>query len=98
MAKLIISIVTWNSAESIEACINSVLAQSFTDYEFYILDNASKDNTCAIIEKLGNKKINLIRSSENRGFCGGHNQVINSTKSEFVLLVNPDIIMRPGLY
>lgn len=95
MAKLVISIVTWNSADSIEACVNSVLAQSFTDYEFYILDNASKDDTCAIIEKINSKKINLIRSHQNKGFCGGHNHVINSTKSEFVLLVNPDIIMNP---
>ena len=95
MAKLIITIVTWNSAGSIEKCIASVLAQSFTDYEFYILDNDSKDETCSLIENLNNKKINLVRSNQNKGFCGGHNQIINSTKSEFVLLVNPDIIMQP---
>lgn len=95
MAKLVISIVTWNSADSIEACIQSVLEQTFSDYELYILDNASSDATCSIIEKLNNKKINFIKLNQNTGFCGGHNQIINSTKSEFVLLVNPDIIMNP---
>lgn len=95
MPKLTISIVTWNSAETIEACLRSVLVQTFTDYELTVWDNASKDETCALIEKLNDKRIKLIRSGENKGFCGGHNQVISSTKSEFVLLVNPDIMMQP---
>ena len=95
MAKLVVSIVTWDSAQSIDACIRSVLAQTFSDYEFYILDNASVDETCAVIEKINDRRIHLIRFSENKGFCGGHNHVIGITKSEFVLLVNPDIIMQP---
>ncbi|MDZ4664519.1 MAG: glycosyltransferase family 2 protein [Bacteroidota bacterium] len=95
MAKLVISIVTWNSAESIEACIASVLAQTFTEYDLFVLDNASTDDTRLVIEKLNNGKIKFIRSKKNSGFCEGHNQVINSTKSEFVLLVNPDIILQP---
>lgn len=95
MPKLIISIVTWNSAHSIEACIRSVLTQSFSDYEFHIVDNASADHTCEVIEGINDKRILLTKFKENRGFCGGHNHVIASTKSEFVLLVNPDIIMQP---
>lgn len=89
------SIVTWNSEQTIEACLRSVFAQTFTDYELHVWDNASKDTTCAVIEKLNDKRVKLIRSNDNLGFCGGHNRVMSTTKSEFVLLVNPDIIMQP---
>jgi len=95
MAKLVVSIVTWNSAHSIEACVRSVLAQTFGDYEFHIVDNASSDNTTEVIERINDGRISVTKFKQNKGFCGGHNHVIGATKSEFVLLVNPDIIMQP---
>jgi GT2 family glycosyltransferase len=95
MPRLVVSIVAWNSAQTIEACVRSVLSQTFSDFEFYIVDNASADNTCALIEQMNEQRITLIKFKENKGFCGGHNHVIETTKSEFVILVNPDIIMQP---
>lgn len=95
MPKLVISIVTWNSAQTIEACIRSVLAQTYKDFELIVWDNASKDDTCLVIERMRDERIKLIRSNENKGFCGGHNGVLSTAKSEFVLLVNPDIMMQP---
>jgi GT2 family glycosyltransferase len=57
-----------------------------------VYDNASSDNTRAVLEQFRGR-VELIYDSENRGFCGGHNAVISKTRSDFVLLVNPDVVM-----
>jgi GT2 family glycosyltransferase len=59
------------------------------------VDNNSQDNTCQIIEKFEDLRIRFFRKEENTGFCGGHNFTISNSSTEFVLLVNPDIIMCP---
>jgi GT2 family glycosyltransferase len=94
--KLVVSIVTWNSAETISACISSVLSQSFSEFDLIIVDNNSKDETCNLIEKFSDARIKLHKKSENTGFCGGHNFSIHHSESEFVLLVNPDIVLSPN--
>jgi GT2 family glycosyltransferase len=92
--KLIISIVTWNSAKVIAACLQSVLHQTFKDFRIIIVDNDSKDGTCEVVESFRDSRITLFKKTENTGFCGGHNYSINNSNSEFVILVNPDIIME----
>lgn len=96
MQKIVLSIVTWNSEATINACIESVLAQTFRDFALVIVDNNSTDNTSSIIRSFYDSRITFIPNAENRGFCGAHNQVIQGTSSEFVMLVNPDIIMSPN--
>lgn len=93
MDNLIISIVTWNSAHSIKACVQSVLDQSYSTFKLYIIDNASTDNTWEVLQGFNDARITKIKFETNKGFCGGHNHVLQNTKSNFVLLVNPDIIL-----
>lgn len=95
MDSLIISIVTWNSADSIKDCVRSVLDQSYNNFKLYVVDNASADNTWDIIQTFSDPRLTTIKFDVNKGFCGGHNHVLQNTKSEFVLLVNPDIILSP---
>jgi GT2 family glycosyltransferase len=96
MTKLVISIVTWNSSNSIKECVESVLRQGFKEYSLFIVDNASMDNTLSIVSTIKDERIQIISLKENTGFCGGHNYVLNHSQSDFVLLVNPDIILSPN--
>ena len=97
MATVLLSVVTWNSADSIEACLRSALAQTYTDFELWVVDNASADDTCARVQALAatDARLRLHALPENTGFCGGHNYAIDRTSTELVLLVNPDIEMAP---
>jgi GT2 family glycosyltransferase len=88
-----VSIVTWNHAHCIAACLQSVLRQTVRPAAIVVYDNASTDGTVAVLEKFKGR-VPVICSPENRGFCGGHNAVISQTAGEFVLLVNPDITLR----
>ena len=74
------SIVTWNHAPFIEACIESVLQQTYPALRIVVYDNASSDGTRQVLEKY-RERVELVYSPENRGFCGGHNTVI-STQSD----------------
>ncbi|WP_400191531.1 glycosyltransferase [Hymenobacter sp. B81] len=97
LPSVLLSIVTWNSADSIEACLRSVLAQSHADFTVWVVDNASTDDTCALVAALAatDARLHLHALPENTGFCGGHNYTLDRTHSDAVLLVNPDIVLPP---
>jgi GT2 family glycosyltransferase len=92
--ELIISLVTWNHEETIKDCINSILSQTYSEYLLYICDNASSDKTVELIKQIKDDRIRLFENKQNTGFCGGHNMIINSTEGKYVLLINPDIVLR----
>ncbi|WP_167856798.1 glycosyltransferase family 2 protein [Hymenobacter aquaticus] len=97
MPSVLLSIVTWNSAAVIEACLASVLAQTYSDFEVWVVDNASADDTRTRVAAIAatDARVKLHALPRNTGFCGGHNYALDRTTSEAVLLVNPDIEMQP---
>ncbi|OON66056.1 glycosyltransferase family 2 protein [Hymenobacter sp. CRA2] len=95
---ILLSIVTWNSADSIEACLASILAQTVSDFSVWVVDNASRDDTCARVQRVADRdaRVQLHRLNQNTGFCGGHNYVLDrAPTTDYVLLVNPDVDMAP---
>jgi len=99
MAKVSIHLVTWNGQKYIEECLNSVLKQTFEDYFLLIIDNGSIDKTVSILENeyapLLKDKIRFIKNKNNLGFAQAHNQAILWTESEYVLVLNQDVILEP---
>ena len=98
MKKVSIHLVTWNGEKYLAECLNSILEQTFKDYLLIIIDNGSVDKTLQIIERnffpLFNEKIRLIKNKENLGFSRAHNQAILWTNSEYVLVLNQDVILE----
>lgn len=89
-----ICIVTLNCAHVIRTCLDSIAASEGVQAEIVIVDNASIDDTVAIIEK-GYPHVKLIRNKSNVGFSIATNQGIRASSSELVLWLNPDTILRP---
>jgi N-acetylglucosaminyl-diphospho-decaprenol L-rhamnosyltransferase len=83
-------VVTYNSAEVIERCLDSC-----GDLPAVVVDNASRDGTCAIVSR--RHGVNLIGNSENRGFAGAVNQGVAALHTEFILLLNPDTELLSGI-
>ena len=92
MVKVAVNIVTYNSADDIVACIESVQAQTFRDFRIHILDNDSRDET---IMRIAMYDLDLVRSTTNSGFAKAHNDLIKSFPAEFALVLNPDAILNP---
>ena len=92
MVKLAVNIVTFNSAQDIGACLESLKNQTFRDYRIHILDNASTDDS---IERLAGYDVDLVRSPLNLGFAKAHNDLIRAYPAEYILILNPDTVLRP---
>jgi len=88
-----VNIVTFNSAQDIAACLDSVRQQTFKDLHVHVVDNASTDDTLQRIEPFDVDY--LLRSPVNTGFCKAHNELVRRFQSQFVLFLNPDTILRP---
>ena len=67
--KVSIIMSTYNDEDTVSKAIESILLQTYKNWEFIICDDGSTDNTYQIIKKYGsvNKKIKIIRNSVNKG-------------------------------
>jgi len=92
-----IGVPVYNGNRFIHKRMESILNQSFTDFELIISDNASTDNTQKICEEYAkkDKRIQYIRQSENRGPIWNFNFVLNQAKSEFFVWAAVDDIWKP---
>ena len=93
---LTVSIVNWNAGELIIKCIdrvfNTIKKHSF---EVVVVDNNSTDGSIQEVEKKF-PNVNIIKNDTNVGYARAHNQVLKSTKSSYVLLLNPDCLLTNG--
>ncbi len=92
-ARLLVSIVTHNSGRYLETCLESVKLQTFRDFNIAVWDNASTDETRAIIARCRDSLSSTFISDENVGFSAAHNRLIESTASDYVLVLNPDVFL-----
>jgi GT2 family glycosyltransferase len=68
------------------------IARRFRDFRIHVLDNASTDAT---LEKLIGFDLDIVRSATNTGFAKAHNDLIRAYPSEYILILNPDAILKP---
>lgn len=97
MIKYSIIIPTYNSQEYILRCINSILYQSYIDYEIIIIDNSSKDKTIKIVKDLNIKKnIKIIEGFQNSGIIAkSRNAGIYSASGEWICFLDSDDFWHP---
>lgn len=88
-------ILNWNGIKVIEACVNSILNQTYKNIEIIVVDNASADNSLNLVR---NKfpQIKIIANSKNLGFGGGNNQGIMQAKGKYILMLNNDTRLEPN--
>ncbi len=92
-ARLLVSIVTFNAAKYLGPCLESLKQQSYKDFNIVIWDNASKDQTPEIIKRYESIINSVHMSGENLGFCAAQNRLISSFSSDYVLVLNPDVVL-----
>ncbi len=91
MKKLTVVIVSYNVRYYLEQCIVSVQrAAKGIDYEIFVVDNDSADDTVGYLKTRFGDDITLVESQHNLGFARANNIAIRQTESEYVLLLNPD--------
>lgn len=92
MPKIRINLLGYNHRQIIGKAISSVLEQSYRDFEFFYMDNASSDGSLKYV-KANFPDVKIIANEKNLGYAGGHNLFFLQSKSELVMVLNPDVIL-----
>jgi glycosyltransferase involved in cell wall biosynthesis len=94
--KLTVGIPTFNRAGWLSETIDSVLAQSFTNFRLIVSDNASDDHTRDVVRSFSDERIDYVRSERNIGAIGNLNRLIVLADTEYLLLLPDDDVLYPG--
>lgn len=90
--KISIIMPTYNSENYIEESINSILKQTYKNWELIVIDDASTDKTVSIVNKFQNKNIILIQNKKNSGAAISRNKGINLATGNFIAFLDSDDI------
>ncbi|HWQ55330.1 MAG TPA: glycosyltransferase family 2 protein [Bryobacteraceae bacterium] len=86
-----IVVVAYHSAAEMGPCLDAALA---TGAEIVVVDNSSCEETA---QQVLGRGVRLIRNQVNKGFAGAVNQGIRSLSTPYILLLNPDAVIKNGL-
>src|SRR5579884_945587 len=89
-----VTIVTYNSRDYLEPCLRSVFRQNYHPLEVVVVDNASLDGTRPLLSRYENR-IRVKYNNHNLGFAAAQNQAIRMSRSDWVLVLNPDVVLQP---
>ena len=92
-----ICIPTYDGSEYIEDCLDSVLTQTYGNFEVLILDDCSTDNTLEIANTFAKKdsRIRVVKNENNLGLVGNWNKCIQLAKGEWIKFVFHDDLIAP---
>lgn len=95
MPKVSVGLPCYNGSRWIDECIQSILGQTYEDFELIIVDDGSTDNSRVIIEPyLADKRVKYIYQ-ENRGFSNATNKHILESKGDYIAFIGQDDLWLP---
>ncbi|MBQ6393658.1 glycosyltransferase [Candidatus Saccharibacteria bacterium] len=99
MAKISILVPVYNVEKYLKQCLDSILAQTLTDFEIIAINDGSTDHSTDILRKYAEKhpQIRLIEK-ENTGYGDSMNQGIKAAKGEYIGIVEPDDFIDNGMF
>jgi glycosyltransferase involved in cell wall biosynthesis len=84
-----------NGANHVKECVNSILSQSYGDFELLILENASTDDTISIIESFGDKRVKILPAVNPLSMEENWGRIRAVDKMEFITLIGHDDVLNP---
>lgn len=95
--KFSLIIPAYNVEKYIKKCLDSVLNQTYNNYEIIIINDGSTDNTYKILESYkSNKKIKII-NQENKGLSNARNTGVSNAKGDYILFIDSDDFIEKEL-
>lgn len=90
-----IVIPTYNRASFIEKAINSVLSQSYINWELIVVDDASTDHTMEVLSKYTDPRIHILSNEINRERSAARNKGIDFAQGEYICFLDSDDYYLP---
>lgn len=85
----------WNGLSHLPGCLSALAAQTFTDFEVVLVDNASSDGSVQWVRER-HPEVRIVERSDNGGFSKAVNAGISATQGEYVALLNNDTVADAG--
>lgn len=96
MPKFSVVIPLYNKEEFIKNSLNSVLSQSFQDFEIIIINDYSTDSSLKIVNQFSDKRIQIIEHHKNKGLSASRNTGVKIAKAKYIVFLDADDIWKPG--
>lgn len=95
--KITVIMPAYNAERFIEPAIRSVMTQTVTDWELLVIDDGSRDGTCAVVEALSaeDSRVRLLRNDKNMGVANTRNRGLSLCRGEFAAFLDSDDIWLP---
>lgn len=95
--KVTVAIPVYNSATTLIRCINSATSQTMRDIEIIVVDDCSTDQSATVAETLAleDRRIRVIRLSQNRGKPAVMNTITAAARGEWIAVLDADDAFRP---
>jgi len=84
----------YNYAHFLTACVNSILAQDYENFEVLIMDNCSTDNTPEVAQSFRDPRVRHIRNESNVGSTQNFNKGLTLARGKYVWLLSADDLLR----
>jgi glycosyltransferase involved in cell wall biosynthesis len=81
---------TYNRAHLVSRSIQSVLSQTYQDFEVIVVDDGSTDNTSEAVNSIGDERVNYIRHDVNKGASASRNTGIRAARGELIGFLDSD--------
>lgn len=93
--KVTVLMSVYNGESYLNEAIDSILAQTFTDFEFLIIDDASTDRTPEILLSYGDSRVRIVTNEENLGLTKSLNKGLALARGEYIARMDADDISVP---
>ena len=96
MPRISVIVPVYNGEKYLKPCIDSVLAQTFTDFELLAVNDGSKDGSPAILEEYARKDARVrVISQENAGVSAARNHALEEASGEYLAFIDADDWLEP---
>lgn len=88
----------YNVEPYLEECVNSILSNTFQDYELLLIDDGSTDETGTICDALAERSNKIkVFHTENRGLCAARNLGLDNASGTYISFVDSDDVISPHM-
>jgi glycosyltransferase involved in cell wall biosynthesis len=94
--QITVALPVFNGERYIRSAIESVLAQTYSDFEFLILDNCSTDNTVNIAHSYEDSRIQIMVNASNLGMIGNWNLAVSRASGRYIKILSHDDSLDPN--
>ncbi len=92
--KFSICLITYNQEKYIKETIESVLNQTYQNFEIILSDDCSTDNTVEVVKSINDSRIKIVKTSYNMGINANLNNAIDNMSGDYLMFLGGDDNLR----